>query len=299
MYTHEQLAMTLAAIAYGKSEKIELYLSDPRYATEGKWKLAWHAESQGNLMYVASHSSMNQYAVAIRGTLPGLSITFLENLYEDTCVGRSVQWPYAGTQDARIASGAMAGVENLLGMTSHGATIIEYLCTIPKGAGVLVTGHSLGGCLASALAPALSIELAKKNQSLDIQPYTFAAPTAGNETFAKTYPAFTHQVRCYNKQDLVPMAWNNLSGIKELFQNGPECPFELKGIIDAMIVAMNLASLHYAPPNIRELPIPPMATRSNDFLTEMIAQHDPNTYLLLLGAPVMPFTVSFDWTPRV
>jgi predicted lipase len=57
----------------------------------------------------------------------------------------------------------------------------SFLKGVPAGSTIYVTGHSLGGCLASATAPYLAQELGGAG---GLRVYTFAAPSAGDATFA-------------------------------------------------------------------------------------------------------------------
>jgi len=61
-----------------------------------------------------------------------------------------------------------------------------FLTAAPEGSPILITGHSLGGCLASALAPCVA-DWVGDASSLSV--YTIAAPSPGNEDFASYYNA--------------------------------------------------------------------------------------------------------------
>ena len=117
----------------------------------------------------------------------------------------------------QIAAGTDLGLNLLLtarGATSTGESmdIASFLAGAESGTDIFVTGHSLGGCLASVLAPTLTYQL---GSAVSFKVYTFAAPSAGNEDFAgyfnrlfadshsKTSTAF----RIYNNLDIVPTSW--------------------------------------------------------------------------------------------
>src|SRR5215213_4157166 len=167
--------MTLAAFAYAGAGQINGLLCDntpppasppgaTEYATEGQWALVWGpAESRhnSNQMYVAYNSDAPAYAVAVRGTEPSWTVGGLLQLYEDLEVDETVAWSYPPTPGALIARGTDVGLNDLLGMAdpTTGESLLEYLTANVSMAPVFVTGHSLGGCLASALALCLNYEL--------------------------------------------------------------------------------------------------------------------------------------------
>ena len=70
----------------------------------------------------------------------------------------------------------------------------------PAGLPVVVTGHSLGGALATLLVADLNA-----NTSLKPQAWTFASPNVGDAVFAARYAAMsTVSWRIYNQVDAVP-----------------------------------------------------------------------------------------------
>jgi triacylglycerol lipase len=70
----------------------------------------------------------------------------------------------------------------------------------PAGLPVVVTGHSLGGALATLLVADLAA-----NTPLKPQAWTFASPNVGDATFAARYGALsTVSWRIYNQVDVVP-----------------------------------------------------------------------------------------------
>jgi triacylglycerol lipase len=70
----------------------------------------------------------------------------------------------------------------------------------PAGLPLVVTGHSLGGALATLLAADLTA-----NTQLEPQAWTFASPNVGDAVFAARYGALsTVSWRIYNQADVVP-----------------------------------------------------------------------------------------------
>ena len=78
-----------------------------------------------------------------------------------------------------------------------------------------VVGHSLGGAMATTVALFLQQLVSAGTLSItSILPYTFAAPTAGDATFASWFDSqFPGAVCTYNTSDLVPNAWATLKSL--------------------------------------------------------------------------------------
>ena len=96
-----------------------------------------------------------------------------------------------------------------------------FLTAAPEGTAILITGHSLGGCLASALAPCVANWVGSASA---LSVYTIAAPSPGNTEFADYYNAlFTDQsghstaFRFFNSLDVVPNAWASLDTVETYY----------------------------------------------------------------------------------
>src|SRR6476620_10763686 len=90
---------------------------------------------------------------------------------------------------ARIARGTLEGLSIIEALRYKGQTLSDFLTRFygtlsRESVTAIVTGHSLGGCLATVVAPWMRALLPDK---ITIQPITFAAPTAGDEEFAAYY----------------------------------------------------------------------------------------------------------------
>jgi len=85
------------------------------------------------------------------------------------------------------------------------------------GAPLLITGHSLGGNLATVYGSYLAAARQQKGKRDDqINIITFAAPAAGNEGFASDFnKKFPRSVRVENRFDIVPK-FPSASGIASL-----------------------------------------------------------------------------------
>ena len=300
-YTNPQIMMTLAAITYAPAKDIPNYLlptTNPPNATNGEWTLVWGPAvtplDEGNLTFITYNKSTNQYAIAVRGTYPSFSLALLVDMYEDLDVSNPVSWNYPPAPGALVAGGTMDGLDDLISFTSGGVSFCTFVDSQigPSGADVFVTGHSLGGAVTTVLAPWLVYRLTQKNAHNVVIPYTYAAPTAGNASFATFYTElFRNSYRYYNVIDVVPKAWADLSSIKTLYSPpGPACPWELKGTIDLVLDWLSAIKVNYCQPNGAGQSLAGVPSRTGDIFEEALDQHDHNYYLKLLGAPIVPIT---------
>jgi hypothetical protein len=253
-----QLLLTLAAGAYvdekmlpGESiqaqtarmrRDIDTALSQSTYSD---WQVAWGPGldgDRGNMMYLAVNATTGQYAVAVRGTDWSFWLDWLEDF---ASLLPLVPFPYvlpAGTDGGRIAAGTLVGLtalSQMVGATPSGgqSDLLTFLQSVPASADVFVTGHSLGGCLASVTAAWLAAALGDSSR---VKAYTFAAPSAGDGQFASYYNSlFTDSAsgqstafRVYNSLDSVPNAWASLQTITTYYQPSPLCPDYIKDIVD-------------------------------------------------------------------
>jgi hypothetical protein len=181
------------------------------------------------------------------------------------------------------------------------------LTTFLRGSGsqaeIFVTGHSLGGCLASVLAPSLAQQLGSAG---NFKVYTFAAPSAGNQDFASyCNRLFTDDAgastayRVFNDLDIVPESWASLPAIARKYTPAPPCPATLKPIIDRAVTAVGTSYeqvgnavngsavlLHgqVETPTAPALSPDPAAAL---FFQEVDQQHATETYMQLLSAPAV------------
>lgn len=196
------------------------------------WELVWgpavfrfeHAQYSDNLMYVVrGRDQPSRLAVVVRGT-NGPAV--LDWLVEDFSVFRLEPWPYGDPPAAlrpQISAGTRKGLEILQGMVppegvpGAGQGLQAFLGATVAGEShatyaVSVTGHSLGG----ALAPALALWLADTAGSWDPQGrasldvVSFAGPTGGDADYAAYYDLRLGGAtrRVHNPLDVVPHAWD-------------------------------------------------------------------------------------------
>ncbi|WP_159074292.1 lipase family protein [Streptomyces dioscori] len=174
---------------------------------------------------------------------------------------------------------------------------------------VHVTGHSLGGCVATMLAPYLQAQdWAPSEPQFGL--VTFAAPTAGPLDFAQFVDGgpWTPFVTCTNYYDLVPRAWSDLALAKTWYPKGQgpvantevgilldEIDLLRKGNVyvqpDAGTVALNQDYGNHDPGLVEKT--------TADYLGQVAHQHANSTYLDLLGGtPVLagPVVTAVDPT---
>jgi Lipase (class 3) len=222
--TTQQVMMTLAGLAAtGATERpsgesleqqeqrilngINSQLANTSLAPAGQWSAIWVGltKSRANLAYIAKNNTgvSPQYALCLRGTMAGSPI----DTSEDMEVGLMLAFTAGG--GGYISQGAMEAFTDII----MGTELMEILGIFaPKE--LFVTGHSLGG----ALVTTVSLYLAQNFlPAEDIYPYTFAAPTAGNQAFATLFDTQFPQAMCYyNYYDIVPYAWQNLAETYEV-----------------------------------------------------------------------------------
>ncbi|KJS59664.1 lipase family protein [Streptomyces rubellomurinus] len=316
--TMAQVAMTLAAIAAtgatprpsGEttaeqqariSRGVLQQLAEPSLATRNDWRLQWLALSpdNANMAYLAVNTTANAYAVVLRGTVGNVT-----DLLEDLDVGTMVPFTAIGSSSAPVAvsKGAMEAFTQVVTMTSSGITLLKALDGALTWARpnptVHVIGHSLGGCLATMVAPYLQAQTWSAPVPR-FSLYTFAAPTAGGRDFA-AYVDSLHWVaneRHFNEWDVVPRAWTSLDDVKKWYPHpGPAATEDVDAVITALA---GLPGPHqYAQPGVAKplhrdyrTDYDPVMIRKSlpDFLGQVAYQHANSTYLGLLRTPdVLP-----------
>lgn len=316
-----QLCMTLAAIAYS-SENVPADIQATIIANLAQflpeWQLVWGpglTSDNQNLIYVAQNTATpTQFAVSIRGT----DACFLSNLQEDAGINNQVALPFGPqNQGILIDSGSLGGLNDITQVTASpvvggkstgsaitvGAFLQQQLANVASGStmDVFVTGHSLGGCLASVTMPWLAETSSSwtNASALNVKAYTFAAPTAGNAAFASwvdSLPAPYFMWRVVNPNDLAPHAWADLADVipnGSVVRVGFKLALELIGAISVVLTDLQEHNASYAQPSNAHV-----LTNNLDFSTSCGApvtttsqffcwvgnEHSGNTYLTLLGA---------------
>lgn len=289
-----QVGMTLAAIAYAPGlAAIQKLLADPALATAGRWSVVWYATDAGNQVFVVRDSATGQYAIAIRGSVtdPHSEAFWIDWFRQDLAVFRHVDWPYGGAPGAKIAHGALLGLNSLLSLKdANGVSLTAFLRnTPPTVPPTAVVGHSLGGALADVLAAYLHQEFTPGAAALNYWPVTFAGPTAGNALFAAWLDAqFAGSAgRYYNSLDVVPQAWAGLPWIAASFPGGPSLPIELRLLVDGIQEFLKVTGADYTATGTGTV-LPGTLVAHDNWFAQAGAQHAGANYLNLVGAPALP-----------
>jgi Lipase (class 3) len=311
-----ELAMTLSTLAYvdenrtaTQQQMINEINAGLEQAGYKAWQVVWGPAlnvDRSNLAYAARNRVTGQLAVSIRGS----DFSFWLNWIEDLAAIRVVSYdqfvPSASTT-AQIAFGTAIGLRQVLGMRDGTTSLESFLITAPEGTPILITGHSLGGCLASALAPCVADW---RGSAIGISVYTIAAPSPGNADFAAYYNAlFTDQCgdstafRFFNSLDVVPNAWASLATVETYYPPLVACSPDITKIIGraetavtaeycqlgelAMGSAIELSGTIITPFGANRGRLEPPAFENALFLWEAAQQHACTTYQALLQTPLM------------
>lgn len=262
------------------------------------WSVAWGpalTSDRANMMYIAGNTATNQYALAIRGTDWSFVVDWLDDF-------TLVQIPAPYDFSVEIATGTALGIINLYNQQALNVakgtqtTAISFFKSLPTSAQLFVSGHSLGGCLASAMAPWFVNDGIAVNR---VSVYTYAAPSAGAQSFATYYNNLfgTSAVRYFNDIDLVPNGWATLKAIELLYSPWPTCPDFISDLINDVIPILPQYVQTGSASNATAISLPGKvhffsATAATDnpiddvaWAYEVSLQHAHTYYAQLLGAP--------------
>jgi triacylglycerol lipase len=274
----------------------------PALSSGGTWKCLWgpaQTTDQSNLAFVAGYSVSGQIqsiCVTIRGTNIYLGEDIwgiFEQIWQDIGGTSQVPFPWEGPNNPAIAEGTHDGLLTIQGLTdpSTTQTLGDYLqgfLGTPSNSNVttLVTGHSLGGCLASVVAPWIQSRRPSSYKGI-IQPITFAAPTAGNPAFAAYYDqTFTTARRFQNTLDIVPLALQDLLDIGFIYsQFRLYTPDIVMAGITGMQFWLDYYNLSYEQPAQGQQILNGIFLVQQgkpDWYAQALYQHHPATYRMLL-----------------
>ena len=151
------------------------------------------------------------YVIAIRGSVMDFSWAAIQNwIYQDLNVVSVEKWPYTDDgSSARIGLGSFHGYRNMIKMVDNksGQTLFAFLeKKTTTETPILITGHSLGGNLATVYGSWVWQEFKNSGHPREgINVITFAAPAAGSRSFADDFDKkFPDAIRFENKYDIVP-----------------------------------------------------------------------------------------------
>lgn len=307
------VAGTLAALAYCD----DIADSIPK-ALPG-WSLAWRADQSvyGNYAYVAQ--TTNQFVVAIRGSETDFSwSTFYNWVEQDLNVMRQVAWQYPSDGQSMISWGSSLALGNLAQLvdstSGQPVSLLQYLMSnaVANGTPIAVVGHSLGGNLTTVLAPWLVYQIQQAGKTVpSIATYTFAAPAAGNTSFAQLYDRLfgANSWRFYNMNDIVPRFSTQIASVGSLWTPAPNAgsistqwnnhTITLTEFFDLLAGAVLASELYYgsyySQTNLTQGSVELNTANTlnptynqntlGDWFDQAGWQHSMQTYLSLLGAP--------------
>ena len=249
---------------------------------EGQPDNAWFVGHHPALKF-DDGNTYSTYVVSIAGTASLYAL-----LYEDMHVAEVVdvlEWVKAGIQtDPQAQRGTSTGTYIAYG-TAHGVhklasqpvpvnsavgtgTLMSFLSSLPStGTRVIITGYSLGGALAPAIAVTLLLsDVFKTFDPKNVLVYPVAGPSPGNDHFAELFHAKFPQppegsdykwwnTNIINRLDIVPHFWcddKNVSPDQNIF-NVPVLyglpPIQLiSGVIDWLKKnALDISGITYKP----------------------------------------------------
>jgi triacylglycerol lipase len=205
----------------------------------------------------------------------------LKQLAEDLGVGEKVNLPWMPPL-AKIAKGTAEGLASIQGLrpspTGPQQTLGQFLAGSQTGSNrpsIAVTGHSLGGCLTSVVAPWLANLL----PGTPITATSFAGPSAGNVEFtahlASVIPVFS---RYFSTLDVIPNWWASLRVSSSIYDDYDlETPWSLKAADDLIA----FCDRNYAQPGTN-MPIEGVFQKGHNWFGEAGFQHHAKTYRSLL-----------------
>jgi len=145
--------------------------------------------------YVGFASDMNAAVVAFRGTQENSIQNWIEDLF-----WKQLDFDYPGMNEAKVHSGFYSAYHNTTlrdGVINGIRKTREAYGNIP----IMVTGHSMGGAMASFCALDLIVNYGLKDVTL----LTFGQPRIGNAVFASHFKKYLpNAIRVTNAHDIVP-----------------------------------------------------------------------------------------------
>ncbi|KAF6995605.1 hypothetical protein CFC21_012074 [Triticum aestivum] len=145
--------------------------------------------------YVGFASDMSAVVVAFRGTQENSIQNWIEDLF-----WKQLDFDYPGMTEAKVHSGFYSAYHNTTlrdGVINGIQKTREAYGNIP----IMVTGHSMGGAMASFCALDLIVNYGLEDVTL----LTFGQPRIGNAVFASHFKKYLpNAIRVTNAHDIVP-----------------------------------------------------------------------------------------------
>ncbi len=291
----------LCAISYDDPSRIPVAVPGLARTSGGSWSCIWgpaRDATDANLAFVAACTAPNgallRAVVVLRGTdiTRGDLLGDLKQVYEDLDVAHQRALPWQTPGGVAVAPGTLDGLETVAALVSGGRQLLTFVVALLRGpaaagAPLLVTGHSLGGCLTTVVAPWLLQGLVRAGVAPQVVPVTFAAPTAGNAAFASYFDAlFRGSVRVQNPLDVVPRAWADLASLADLYRQPCNIDANLveRAAIDVLREDLRLHGTTYAQPQTGTVVLAPRcAPGAQSWTAELAWQHHIATYIAGLG----------------
>ncbi len=237
-----QISYTDEADLPAQKTAMESALQAIQPAAGGPWTMTWGpATDQGILAYVAANATRSVYALVFRGSLADdAAHDFIRNWLEDGDALKQDPFIFPPSAGAKISAGmnlAFGSVQGLVDPDTR-QNLPTYLPSLAASSPTLmICGHSLGGALVQVGALWLHAELSNGGTlgGMTIVPFTYAAPTTGNQQFATLYDAtFPLSYRAVNTLDVVPMAWENVDGVQRAYPPPGQTLSEFDPPVDAL-----------------------------------------------------------------
>jgi hypothetical protein len=311
--------LQLCEVSYLPQHEIKSTVENPQLLPPitpgGRWQCVWgpaQDDDTANLAFVALYRAEASAAplfgaVTIRGTDVHIDDAWgiVQEFWEDLDVIDRQTLPWAPDDPARIAGGTLDALTAFQALTSNGQTLLDFISSLvsapaTKGIPLAVVGHSLGGCMATVVAPWLHHEL--RASAAPITPVTFAAPTAGNPAFVAAYQQiFPNAPRYWSALDIVPRGWDDIASVKTIYAPcGLDCPDLVRFGIDGYELAMRAADVAYVQPDRGAIALsagcaPPAAAWT--WYDEAGFHHHATTYMRLLGGADVVGTPK--WKPAI
>jgi hypothetical protein len=286
-FSLNQVMMTLSAVAYMPFHSVNMLQDNLNRAEalQQNYSVIWWEKNNGNIVYVVKNTLTRDYVVVFRGPVFKLGLSSLLNLYEDLILNRQESLRYTQVGEVKVAAGILESLDDIGNLTYSGKTLQQVLNNFPTRTKVYVTGHSLGGSLAAAYAVKAT---GNNSVELDILPYTFGAPAMGNNSFAGLFDGananfiFAGASRCVNVRDIMPRLWGDLQGIAMVDYGNVKCSIDFSLCIECMERLLIVSKVFYVQPPL-QLELKGDIGHDEGFFQEALFQHQPNTYLSLLG----------------
>lgn len=323
-YTPIQVMLTLAFIAdsgatlEGNDCEVEHHLynqinhylesMDP---VKGQWNLVWGpavfkfpliAKLRDNTVYVVQNTKdKSQYALALSGTNP---YELTDWLFEDFLVAGTLPWDYgkrpAGARISLSAGLSLSILHNLKpcqGLPGAGVRLTDFFKEQTGLTSLTVTGHSLGGEMASTAALWLADTQGEQwdmQKKAKVSAYCYAGPTAGNSQWANYFHERLgdNAHRIWNSLDVAPRVWevSTLEQIPHLYLPQIKPPIWAKPLLDTIILSVKDKNYTQIPavkqdkqPLISQVNTAP---DYNTFLAQAVYQHI-DAYHKLLNVPAL------------